>query len=166
MLVHRKANLLRHIGIAFSDGIDCSDEFGWIAALGQITIRACGKSCPNGTWLNIGGDDKNAQLRPFGSQVGYELKPADTRHAEIEYEKIGGTFVQQPVNGFTVRRFSTDCKLVHGRQKLFETFPNEGMIVSYDRSHESTPASPRGYNGNRISINSNQGFGSTKPFAR
>jgi hypothetical protein len=40
------------------------------------------------------------------------------------------------------------------------------MIVSYDRSHESTPASPRGYNGNRISINSNQGFGSTKPFAR
>ncbi len=37
-------------------------------------------------------------------------------------EKIGGAFVQQPVNGLTVRRFSTDRKLVHGRQKLFQAF--------------------------------------------
>jgi hypothetical protein len=102
MRVHRKANLLRHIVVAFSDGIDGSDEFGWIAALGQIAIRACRKSGSNGTWLDVGGEDKNAQLRPFGSQLGYELKPAHARHAEIEDEKIGGTFVQQPVNGFTV----------------------------------------------------------------
>src|SRR5438132_6380833 len=107
MLVHRKANLLRRIDLAFSDGIDCDDEFGWIAALGQIGVCACGKSGPDRTWLNIGGEDKNPQLRPFGSQVGYELKPADTRHAEIEYEKIDGTFVQQPVNGCTVSGFST-----------------------------------------------------------
>jgi hypothetical protein len=143
MLIHRKANLLRDIGAAFSDGVDCSDEFGWIAALGQIAIRACGKSGPDGTGLNIGGEDKNSQLRPLGSQVSYELKPADTRHAEIEYEKIGGTFVQQPVNGFTVRRFSTDRKLVHGRQKLFQALPNDGVIVSNDRSHESTHVSPQ-----------------------
>src|SRR4051812_15845237 len=79
VLVHRKANLLRRIGLAFSDGIDCGDEFGWIAALGQIAVCACGKSGPDRTWLYIGREDKNPQLRPFGSQVGYELKPADTR---------------------------------------------------------------------------------------
>ena len=130
MLVHRKANLLRDIGGAVSDGIDCSDKFGWIAALGQIAVCACGKSCPDGTWLNVGGEDKNAQLRPLGSQVSDELKPADARHAEIENQKIGGAFVQHPVNGFTVRRFSNDRKLVHSRQKLFQAFPNDGVIVS------------------------------------
>jgi hypothetical protein len=141
MLLHRKANLLRHIEVAFSDGIDCSDEFGWIAALGQIATRACGKSCSNGTRFDIGGEDKNLQLRPCRSQISYELKSAHTRHAEIEYEKIGGAFVQQPVNGFTVRRFSTDRKPVHGRQKLFQTFPNDGVIVSNDRLHRPTHAS-------------------------
>jgi len=44
-------------------------------ALGQIAIAPAGKSCPNRTWLDIGGEDKNSQLRPFGSQVGDELKP-------------------------------------------------------------------------------------------
>jgi hypothetical protein len=47
------------------------------------------------------------------------------------------------VNGFTVRRFSTDRKPVHGRQKLFQALPNEGVIVSNDRSHESRHVSPR-----------------------
>jgi hypothetical protein len=100
----------------------------------------------------------------LGSQVSDEPKPADARHAEIEYEKIGGALVQQPVNGLTVRRFSTDCKLVHGRQKLLQALPNEGVIVSNDRPHQSTHLSlpPSGI---KISINSNQGFGSTKPFA-
>jgi hypothetical protein len=142
MLVNGKANLLRHIGVALSDGIDCGDELGGIAALGQITIRAGGKSGPNGTWLNIGGEDKNPQLRPFGSQIGYELKAAHTGHAEIEDEKIGGAFVQQPVNGFTVRRFSADCEFVHGRQKLLQTFPRDGVIVGNDRPHRSRHLSP------------------------
>src|SRR5947208_2421486 len=142
MLLHRKANLLRHIEIALSDGVDCSDEFGWIAALGQIAVRACGKSRPNGTWLNIGGEDKDSQVRPFGFQVRYELKSTHTRHAEIEYEKIGGALVQHPVNSFAIRGFSTDRKLVHGRQKLFQTFPNDGVIVSNDRFHQPAHASP------------------------
>jgi hypothetical protein len=165
MLVHRKANLLRHIGIASFDGIDGSDEFGWIAALGQIAIRARGKSGPHGTRLNIGGEDKNAQRRPFGFQVGDELKPAHAGHAEIEDEKIGGAFVQEPVNGFTVRGLSTDCKLVYGRQKLFQTFPNHGVIVCNDRLHQPTTCIASGDNGIMVSINFNQGLRSANPFA-
>ncbi|MET3909671.1 hypothetical protein ABID59_004028 [Bradyrhizobium sp. S3.3.6] len=73
--------------------------------------------------------------------MGYELKSAHTRHAEIEDEKIGGVFVQQLMNRFSVRRFTTDSKLVHGRQKLFQAFPHDGVIVGNDRPHQSAPVS-------------------------
>jgi hypothetical protein len=62
------------------------------------------------------------------------------------------------VNGFTVRCFSTDCKLVHGRQKLLQTFPNDGVIVSNDRLHRPTTCIASADTGIMVSINGNQGL--------
>jgi len=63
-----QSELLRHIGVPFLDGIDCSDEFGWIAALWSNSHSRLRKKLPNRTWLDIGGEDKNSQAAAIRSQ--------------------------------------------------------------------------------------------------